>query len=342
MQFHQLPNELVQKIFRSCSSIDDVFNLASTCHRFHKVSLHSSQKLIILSKAAEAQFGPLQDAIQVVTHNKSQAVHLMRDVPISIALLKQITRIGRVANRYEDIYPSKKWKHRYDERRLLSTEERYRLRRAIYRIWLYDKAFHNSYHPRESRNDPIVTYDRMRLLFNWDTRALAEIEDVRFIMRDLLENQICPSNGTIMRKFRKRFPDSRGHQLLFNIQIKSEGVIRSHVQVTPANKAYTKFHPGTHYELGAEGWGDEIPHYYVVEDMLKLDPGQILWLRDNAPLKGQVKDFVGDLGDWFDNNGETFAQTLGKVVVERGGDWEDFKDGINDGEGGIIEEVQAE
>ena len=90
------------------------------------------------------------------------------------------------------------------------------------------------------------------------------------------------------------------------------------------------------HEPGAEGWGDEIPHYYVVEDMLKLDPGQIVWLRENAPLKGMVEGFVRGLGEWFENNGETFGETVEWVVGERGEDVEELREGIVEGVEGVV------
>lgn len=95
------------------------------------------------------------------------------------------------------------------------------------------------------------------------------------------------------------------------------------------------------HEVGAEGWGDDIPHYYVVEDYLKLDPEQILWLKEHAPLKGMVEAYVRTLGEnsdgsnWFTNNGETWVQTLEWVLDERGEDIGEFMGAIADGGLGI-------
>ncbi|TKA61227.1 hypothetical protein B0A55_11203, partial [Friedmanniomyces simplex] len=88
------------------------------------------------------------------------------------------------------------------------------------------------------------------------------------------------------------------------------------------------------------GWGDDINHYYVVEDMLKLDPQQLLFLRDRCPLKMQVEGFIrtrveGGEGGWFVNNGETFSETLWAVVRQRGGEVEGFKAAVGDGEMGV-------
>ena len=120
------------------------------------------------------------------------------------------------------------------------------------------------------------------------------------------------------------------------------------------------------YGLTLEGWGDEIAHYYVIEDMLKLDPGQLMYLFESITdalgpngnfnagwsSKGLVESFLagavrdgsthrtingvrGGGGDWFENNGETLAETIGFVFGERGGDALDLRDGVEDGILGI-------
>ncbi|MCJ1480321.1 hypothetical protein MMC06_000476 [Schaereria dolodes] len=346
--FENLANELVLHVFQSCTSISDVLNLASTCQHFRKV-FAASQKLPILYQAAEAQYGPLQDAIQLVTHNSSQPAQLIRKVPFSFALLKQLIEVGSAARKWEDIYPAKKWKHDFEDRRLLTTSERRHLRRAVYRLWLYTRAFHNNRYPRAMRMHRCHVVERASLLHNWNTTELAEIEDIREIVRDVLQSHICPSNGTIQRKFRKRFPES-DQQLLFNIHLNyppPTSAFQAHFHSTHQLTSSPKFFPTTttssvklqstsFHEPGAEGWGDEIPHYYVVEDMLKLDPGQIVWLKENAPLKGMVQAYVKGLGEWFENNGETFGQTLDWVVKERGEDIEELRDGVKDGDLGIV------
>lgn len=79
--------------------------------------------------------------------------------------------------------------------------------------------------------------------------------------------------------------------------------------------------------------------YYVVEDMLKLHPGQLMELYDfvvngkgklgmmdgmmtttttTTSHKAAVKAFVARLGEWFDNNGETLGETVTFVISERG------------------------
>ena len=186
-----LASELLLHIFHSLSTVQDVLSLSSTCKRLHGVYA-SSQQLVILQNAAERQYGPLQDAIQLLTHNDSQPAHVPRPVKMSLALLAQIVNAGTVAETWADIYPLRKWKEDFTNRRLLTSDERYRVRRAIYRLWLYGRAFHTSSHPREARLQMPAMRARAELLRNWRTQELVEISDVRKVLRDVLSTNILP------------------------------------------------------------------------------------------------------------------------------------------------------
>lgn len=343
MHIKHLANELLIQIFQSCDSVRDVLNLAAANRHFHRVFTRCN-RLSLLFSVAEVQYGPLDDATQVVTYNSSQAAHIYRQTPQSIALLKQLIDLGKTANRWTDIYPMTKWKTDYESRRLLSVIERWRLRRALYRLWLYSRAFHNRQHTRYGRMQRQVVLERAKLLHNWTSDELAEIQDLREVIREVLQSQICPSNGTIQRQFKKRHPES-DHQLLFNIHLNypppaSDFQNRFHSahQINASARAASamKFTASPWHEPGGEGWGDEVPHYYVVEDMLKLDPAQILWLTDNAPLKGMVEAYVKDLGEWFENNGESFGQTMEWVIRDRGEDIDKLREAVIDRELGIV------
>lgn len=356
MPLDHLATELLLHIFHSCESVPDVLSLASTCRRFHRV-FKSSSKVQILAGAAGSEFSPFHDIIQLVTQNASQPAHVIREAPVSFALLKQIVQLGHAARKWEAIYPLKKWKADYENRRSLTDDECFRVRRAVYRLWLYHRAFHTRLYDRFSRSLRHVVMERAHLLRNWSTAELAEIEDLRLVIEDVVQNHICPSNGTIQRKFRKRFPESH-HQLTFNIHLnyptssssgssgafeKPPSTFEQYFHTAhPTNftdtsaKYRSKFRNDVYHDPGYEGWGDEIPHYYVVQDMMKLDPGQVLWLREHAPLKEQVEDFVFSLGEWFRDNGETFGDTLEWVVKERGDDIEELRAAISDREAGLV------
>lgn len=341
MVLDTLPTEIITQIFLSLPDISSTIALSATSYRLHSV-YHSSKRLVILSQAADAEFGPLDDIIQLVTHNASQPAHVKRSAPISDALLQQIVKVGRVGKRWEEIYPFKKWKSDFANRRLLTTPERFLVRRAIYRLWLFTKAFHNSTHIRTCRSIPEIVRERAALLHNFSTPELAEMLDVHNVMRDMMINNICPSNGKIRQKFQKRFPESN-HQLLFNIHLNYPPAPSVFI---PSDLTYhnscafgspKQIQPSRWHEPGAEGWGDDISHYYVIEDMMKLDPEQVLHLRDFCPLKAQVESYVKEVGaEWFGNNGETFCETLGFVVRQRGGEMEELRAMVEDGEMGLV------
>lgn len=340
MHFEELATETVIQIFLSVPTVGTAVNLSSTCHRFRHI-FSSSKKLLILSQAAEREYGPLEDVIQLVTHNASQPAHVHRQVPISEALIHSVVRAGQVAAKWVDVYPFKKWKSDFQNRRSLEDAERFVLRRALYRIWLFTRAFHNADYPRVLRAAPPAKYERAALLHNFSTRELAEMLDAQNIIRETISRNICPSNGTVHSKVQKRCPGNN-HQLLFNPHFNIDPPVTSsyvsdyyHSNVNATNRFQNKYTPTRNHEPGAEGWGDDISHYYVIEDMLKLDPEQLLWLKENAYFKGQVEAYVRSLGDWFDNNGETFVQTLQFVIAQRGEDLEDLKMAIDEGELGV-------
>lgn len=338
MHIEDLATETLIQVFLCVPTVSTAVNLSSTCRRFRHIYT-SSKKLLILERAAEQEYGPIEDIVQLVTHNSSQPAHIHRDAPVSEALIRSIVKAGKVAIRWEDTYLFKKWKLDFENRRTLTQSERFILRKALYRLWLFTRAFHNPDYSRMLRVTAMARYERAALLHNFSTPELAEMLDVHNILRNTISRNICPSNGTVRNKFQKRFPET-SYQLLFNPHFSfpcaqspydSDYYHSSNV----SKKMHTKYTPTCTHEPGAEGWGDEIMHYYVVEDMLKLDPEQMLWLRENAPFKRQVEAYVRELGDWFDNNGETFVQTLQFVLQQRGEDWEDFKDAVDSGELGV-------
>ena len=378
MRLDDLPTELLLHIYRSAPTIPSVLALASTNRRLH-ATLAPSQKLPVLFAAAERQFGPLRDAVQLVTHNASQPAHIPRAVPHSLALLRQLQSVGAVARRWEALYPLHRWRRDFERRRALRPAEARRLRRAVYRLWLYGRAFHTAAHARGARMRPELLRERAALLHGWGAGELAEVEDVRDMLRNVLRWRICPSNGTVLRRYRRRYQDwpgegdesdeddgewwNRGQDYgsrnsavasldgpLFHAARSQAAMVQTHFYSTPAAASVVRYsQPHGHswgyastntkpdaMLLAAEGWGDEVPHYYVLEDMLKLDPGQILWLRDHAPCKSLVEGYVKELGEWFENNGETFGQTLEWVLAERGEELGELKDALERKACGIV------
>lgn len=168
MAFVELAPELVHQIYNTLYSINDVINLSLTCRHFN-VLLKHSQKLPTLFAAAEREFGPLEDVAQLVTFNASQPAHIKRHPQQNYALLRQMIKIGGVAQKCADIFPERRWQDNYLERRTLSNDEVWRLRRAVYRYWLYCEAFQGRGNLRSMRMLPYMVEERAQLLRTWTT-----------------------------------------------------------------------------------------------------------------------------------------------------------------------------
>lgn len=86
------------------------------------------------------------------------------------------------------------------------------------------------------------------------------------------------------------------------------------------------------------GWGDDIEQYYVVESMLKLNPGQVMSLYENVTTKDGIERYIEEeIGsEWFWDNGQTWVDSWTSVVLRRGWDPDMVVTAIEDGKVGIV------
>ena len=333
-----LPAETILDIYSACSSIYDVLNLSQTCKRLHGL-LPTSKKLPVLLAVTENNAGPTFDIVQLLTVNDVQAAHEIRQPPISYSLLRNIISVSYAAQEWQEIYPMSKWDKNYADRRVLNSAEQHSLRRAIYRLWLFSRAFHNCNYVRESRLLANTMTQRCRLLRSWSTEELAEIEDFRSVVRSVLESTLL---GTDLPHWELEplFPGSFHQQ-------RGALSLSSRMCLYPATRPKNVFH--TSYDdtafvrpgpTGLCGWTDEIDRFYVLEDLMKLDPEQVLWFRDIACLDVRVSSHVTPLGEeWFMNNGETFSATFESVLSDRGESPEEIRRLIASGDLGIARRI---
>lgn len=304
--------------------------------------------------------GPLPEAIRLATFTPAQPLHYPQHAPPqSFALLTHLITLGRVANTWATIYPFQKWSSPETSscRRLLSSAEKLTLRKACYRLWLYSLAWHHRGYGRLIRNQSMMVRQRAAMLRMWSTEELAEMQDLQNIFRSILAEHVCPSNGNVLRQFKECHPNSTAAATsllrvysLGNVNLK----LGHSAQDLPPAQRYDTRRSNTLtscYPI-LEGWGDEISHYYLLEDMLKLNPQQILELyRRVEPTEGdhsyrswpssaQSMECLltqwGCSADWFENNGETFAGTAQTVVNDRGGEYDLFRDAIETEQHGIV------
>lgn len=172
MSLEHLAPELLVQILYSLHTISDVLNLTQTCKRLRNL-FRAMRRLPTLFAAAEREFGPVDDIIRLVTWHRSQPVFGFPDaspvtVTQNVGLLRQVLEIGRTAKKIEELYPVRRWgEDRYLERRSLTSEESFRVRRAVYRYWLFCEAFQNKLHTRGTRSLPGVVEERSKMLRGW-------------------------------------------------------------------------------------------------------------------------------------------------------------------------------
>lgn len=363
MHITDLATELLLHILQSCPTVSSLLALASSCKHLHSILAH--HKLPLLYQSFEAQYGPSHDAIRLVTYNSSQLAHVPRPAPPqSMALLKRLVEVGQVAEKWATIYPSQKWTGEESaNRRLLSTDEGYNLRRACYRVWLYNMAFHTPQLTRMGRALPQVVRTRAQVLRPWSGEQLAEMLDLHAVFRAILHSHVCPSNGTVLRRHKQRYPDDPFPLFTTTKTTKYNDPLadfhQAYFHSTPHVSRLSMARNQSQFGATVEGWGDEIAQYYVVEDMLKLDPGQLMHLFESVTgqagpdaesiafygfgsKKATVEHFVARLGDWFENNGETLVETISFVIAERGGDGRALGELIEGGLEGICRRELAD
>lgn len=277
IEFESLPVEILQNIYEVCSTIADVIALSSTCKKTHR-AFQGSRKLPIIESIIKLQYGPIADAISVVTYNatNSQITHSM-----SLALAKQIDQIGRVANQWADLYPMEKWKGNYESRRLLTSYERYKLRRAVYRIWFYSKKF-DGY--ERIHNYDIWGSANLSFLANYPSKEAEEMLDMDFIFGAVLAD-LCPHNGIISLRARDRYPT---HQLYFSSSQSA------HLGAT---------------SIEYESWGDLATVEKLIGALKKLNPRQLLLFKELG-CKRERMNFIKEMDEQYGGHFEEFTSSL--------------------------------
>ncbi|KAK5937947.1 hypothetical protein PMZ80_009536 [Knufia obscura] len=355
-----IPSELLSQIYNSLSTISDVINLSLTSHHFNH-HLRSSNRLPTLFAAAEREFGPLEDITQLLTYNASQLAHIKRKPQQSYALLRQMIRVGAVAKKIEELYPARRWADNYLERRSLTIDESWRLRRAVYRYWLYCEAFQNRNYMRSTRQIPQIVEERAQLLRSWTTEELIEIEDLRTILENIVSDDLCPTDGAAQRSFNQHCdfsgvrynhlhqpynqfrswnswpPDAYTNQALAQSRPSTSSLFHNHFSDLKRQSSADLPIPQRR-KLEMTGWGDEISQYYTIQSVMKLNPAQILHMHENAVTRLDVESYITnhcDGGEWFWDNGQTWLDTWSLVLYKRGEAPADVRGAVLDGEAGI-------
>jgi hypothetical protein len=310
-----LPTEIVQKIYHECHDIQSVVNLSTTSKRFRS-AYNGSQKLVILENILERQFGPLHDAVQVATYNATQPAHISRYPAMSFALAEQILKIGYVAQKWVQHCPQLFWRNEWaTDRRLLNASEAYRFRRATYRLWLYDKAFHNSDYIESNPRYPVSGgQDDERLIFlrRFPSTDVMELEEIHVMLEEMLKEDLCPSNADIQRRASDAWPDQA--LLYFGMY---ESYVGNQLYMTPLQKVAHTLR--SRRDWVSESWGNEGVRNSIVADIMKLEPDKLLYFRDTLKNKAERVAFLSDQDRDFHQSPAKLQSAINRIWLDRSG-----------------------
>jgi len=247
---------------------------------------------------------------------------------MSIALARQIVIVGRVVNRWEELYPLLRWRVETDYRRHLSLHERHRFRQAMYRVWLYAKAFHGPEFLAKERSIPRATSRDPRLSFirQFNNHDIIEIAELYDVLHEMVNNDICPSNAMIQKRYAQGFP---GKDVLYF------GSYETYPLSSGSHEAMRRKVPSLQLprDMVRDAWGCYTSQYTQVEDVMKLKPDQLLHLRDDLHCKADRVEYIDSMPDIFHHSPATIRSALEVVMAER-----DFELGSDHGvDGGILD-----
>lgn len=304
-RFQDLPVEILQHIYRDLSTVSSIRSLSLACRRFYH-AYASSQRLNIVQEVVERQFGPLDDVIQLVTLNSSQPAYVSRNPAFSMALAMQIVEKGLVVNRWVELYPLLRWRTSSHNRRFLNEAEAFRLKRALYRFWIYAEAsamdFDLPQYSFGSRKDV-----RFRWLRLFSTHELRELEEVQDVLEDMLRYDCCPSDSTIQRHYTQVTPT------------------RDLLDFGKHNKAAANGRKRPMREvLVNESWGDNARVTYDIAHLIRMTPAHLLHFRENCNGRLEREHYIDTVvrewtpGKWgLYEWPSALRWDLGKVLGER-------------------------
>lgn len=301
-----LPNEILGKIFSECHNVHSILHFAAASKHLRRVWANC-RRVEVLQRAAAVQYAPFDDAVQLVTFNTSEPAHMYRSPAVSMALVKQVVKVGNTANAWLEIYPQLRWADdNASDRRLLNNNEASRFRKALYRFWLYGTAFHDPAHSHYFMSiRPLALDVRLMFVRCLSTKDIIECGEVHQLIHQFVCTEICPSNSRIQTHYDMLSPGA--DPIYFGTYTSTHDLNHSSFR-QPRDLATN---------LARESWGSEAAAYSKAADVMKLNPAQLLWIKEHLLRRIDRLDYFNTL-EAFQHRPATFRAALDAVMLERG------------------------
>jgi len=296
MSITDLSTELLQKIY-DYSELQDLVSLARTSRRIYRVFL--GRRMHHLERGLHNSYSPLPSLLKLVLSNEpdksrkpigteirinmilSRIIQAGDTPKLTLEHMKKMVEYGKIADRWTELYPRLRWRFGSDNRRLLHSHEKERLRRAIYHHWTYTTLFHSRVFTQYSPDPPSpasLDDPRHRLLRTYSTIEHVQLSEFLAHVEQLVEIDLYPSNSIIQEHYSHSLPP----------------------------RALAKI-----------AWGEGNEYRRLVRDILKLSPADLLHLVENTTTKTERLDFLYAKEACFGDVPATLNYALSTVSVER-------------------------
>jgi hypothetical protein len=141
-----------------------------------------------------ATFTKVSRGGRIGNFGQENGVPSFRTVVLEACDLKSLLRYCYVVRQWEEMFPQLRWIKNPEYCRFLEDHEQHRLRRALYRWWLYAFYFHGDV-PRPGGAQPLAYVDDIRTchMRMHSTSELVELLDLLAAVFHLVQHYICPT-----------------------------------------------------------------------------------------------------------------------------------------------------
>ncbi|KAE9362746.1 hypothetical protein N431DRAFT_490238 [Stipitochalara longipes BDJ] len=296
MSITDLSTELLQKIFEY-SELQDLLHLAQTSKQNYRAYL--GRRMPLLERGLHNSYSPLPSLLKLTLANDptpsrrpigtelriSLLLNRITSLPatpkLTLENMKKMVSYGKIADRWTELYPRLRWRFGSDNRRLLKSQEKERLRGAVYNHWIYTTLFHSrtftNYAPDPpspaSLDDP-----RHRFLRTLSTVQQIQLSEYLAHIETLVELDLYPSYSVVSEQYPHSLP---------------------------------------HRSLSKLGWGEGSEYRRLVRDIMKLSPADLLHLYEHTSTKSERSDFLCAQGVCFGDVPATLNYALSSITNER-------------------------
>ncbi|KAN0110079.1 hypothetical protein V8E51_006466 [Hyaloscypha variabilis] len=296
MSINDLSTELLQKIFEY-SELQDLLHLAQTSKRNYRAYL--GRRMPLLEHGLHNSYSPLPSLLKLTLANEpapsrrpigtelriSLLLNRITSLPatpkLTLENMKRMVSYGKIADRWTELYPRLRWRFGSDNRRLLKSQEKERLRGAVYNHWIYTTLFHSRTFTNYAPDPPSpVSLDdpRHRFLRTLSTVQQIQLSEYLAHIETLVELDLYPSYSVVLEQYPHSLP---------------------------------------HRSLSKLGWGEGSEYRRLVRDIMKLSPADLLHLYEHTSTKSERSDFLCAQGVCFGDVPATLNYALSSITNER-------------------------